>query len=299
MSSVHFALETDDMACYLRDLGSTNGTLLNDQPVKAAVLRDGDEIRAGKTLFCVRTEGDNPAGARPPDSRMPPGRVAAAPRSAAGSALQGSTRISYTVETCHSGLTLCRGSVAEIQPHQLASRLSETIPLYLIVDFKKVGAAASEDLTSFDYLFDWLAPNMAAMVSPAVLSRGDREDWPRLIEEGWGNDAVICLFSAQDKLALLAHLRRSLRVRPDQDDPSRGIVGYCWPSVMAPLLSHYTSEFVRQLLAGIDAVLVEFPDLPATWQVFGQGQVADLLDQLGFVRIPPEEVSSLPPEEQT
>jgi hypothetical protein len=52
--------------------------------------------------------------------------------------------------------------------------------------------------------------------------------------------------------------------------------------VLSSLLSHQTPSFVQQLLTGIDAVLVETPDLPETWQLFGTGQILELLDQLGF-----------------
>src|SRR4029077_14556079 len=35
--------------CYLKDLGSTNGTIVNGQPVTEVQLRAGDRIRFGKT----------------------------------------------------------------------------------------------------------------------------------------------------------------------------------------------------------------------------------------------------------
>ncbi len=35
----------------LRDLGSTNGTYVNDQPVDAVVLRDGDQIKIGRSIL--------------------------------------------------------------------------------------------------------------------------------------------------------------------------------------------------------------------------------------------------------
>jgi len=41
-------------ACRIRDLGSTNGTLVNGVPVTVAELRGGDEIRLGEILLCVR-----------------------------------------------------------------------------------------------------------------------------------------------------------------------------------------------------------------------------------------------------
>lgn len=54
----------------IEDLGSSNGTLLNDKPVQKRMLRDGDEVKIGKTVLVFR-EG------------TPPG---AAPAAAAGSA---------------------------------------------------------------------------------------------------------------------------------------------------------------------------------------------------------------------
>lgn len=48
---------------YLKDLGSTNGTLVNDQPVTDVQLRAGDRIRFGKVEACF--ECDVPKGAQP------------------------------------------------------------------------------------------------------------------------------------------------------------------------------------------------------------------------------------------
>ncbi len=286
MSGLHFALETDGVACYLEDLGSSNGTLLNGRPVaQRTVLRNGDEIRAGDTVFLLHTEGDAPE------------TVKLAAREAAAAAPRPATaEVSYTVETCDSGLTLCRGSVDDVSPADLAALVGEKIPLYLIVDFKKLEAPLPNELETAEHvLFDWLEPSAAVNVSPLVFSPEEFADWPALVEEGWGNDAVICLFCGQPKPELMSHLRRSLRAQPGQSDPSAGIVGYCWPSVMAPLLSHYAAESVERLLTGIEAVLVELPDLPETWQLYGRDSLADLLDQLGFVKEPSEEEAASEP----
>jgi hypothetical protein len=45
----HFLLEFNPPRCYLRDLGSSNGTLVNDRRVNECFLRDGDIISGGKT----------------------------------------------------------------------------------------------------------------------------------------------------------------------------------------------------------------------------------------------------------
>ena len=59
-----------------------------------------------------------------------------------------------------------------------------------------------------------------------------------------------------------------------------------------PLLLSFRPDFIDQLLTGIDAVLVEFSDLPSTWQVYGRGsQVPADLDRLGLVRQAEESVA--------
>jgi pSer/pThr/pTyr-binding forkhead associated (FHA) protein len=59
MSGLHFAVRCERSDCTLEDLRSTNGTLVNGQPVKQAALQDGDTIRAGRTQFrCRSSSGD-------------------------------------------------------------------------------------------------------------------------------------------------------------------------------------------------------------------------------------------------
>ncbi len=315
MSGVHFLLETDKLSCYLKDVGSTNGTFVNGRRVAERVLLgEGDKILAGQTPFVVRLEGavpEQPAPAVPslavPSAAVefkldevhaaagpapvgagptfvPPPAGGTVPRVGAGPLppAPGPAKVTYTVEKCDSGLTLCRGTIAEIPPADLAVQLCEALPAYLIVDFQHLGAPRPPELTSPNYLFDWLDPAAAAIASPVVIGQDDLLTWPALVEQGWGNDAVICLYSRQEKAALLDHLRRACRARGRPGAQGGALLGYCWPSVLPMLLAHSTPRFVVDLLAGIDAVLVELPDLPETWQVYGSGQVVTLLEQLGF-----------------
>jgi len=67
LSRDHFLIEVKPPRCELRDLGSTNGTLVNDQPVKEAKLDSGDRISAGQSIFLVRIEAKDSA-AKPPSS---------------------------------------------------------------------------------------------------------------------------------------------------------------------------------------------------------------------------------------
>jgi len=290
LSSVHFRLESDAAGCYLRDLGSSNGTFVNGREVKERVrLCDGDEILAGRTTFAVRVPGaerPEPGEAGTAQGRPSPRPATVGP---AGPVRAARRKIAFTAEQCDSGLTLCRGSVEEIPPGELAVLLSESTPAYLIVDFHHLGEPPPPELAAPSYLFDWLDPAAVPAVSPMVLGQDDLVTWPMLVDTGWGKDAVVGLFSRQEKPALLEHLRRSCRTRPGAPQPNDPILGYCWPSVLAQLLAHYAPESVQRLLTGIDAVLVEFAELPETWQLYGTRDLVGQLSRLGFELKPAEE----------
>jgi len=51
LSRQHFALELTGSAAHIRDLGSTNGIVVNGQAVESAELAHGDRIRAGDHVF--------------------------------------------------------------------------------------------------------------------------------------------------------------------------------------------------------------------------------------------------------
>jgi hypothetical protein len=287
MSGVHFALETDSVTCHLRDLGSTNGTQLNGTPVTDRIpLHTGDTIQAGETLFSVDIEGDAPRQVAAPAAQPLAGAMetVVSTGDGAAAALPQRRKVEFSAETCTSGLTLFRGNVAAIAPADLAVLLGRSFAIHLIVDFRNLGTPRPEELTQPDFLFDWFDPESAADVSPVIVSAADMLTWPELVTQSWGNDAVICLFSHQEKPALLAHLRDVVRVKGKRPEQGGAILGYCWPGIMSMLLAHNTPAFVSHLLGGIEAVLVEFADLPETWQLFGQRPLAEVLTRFGFVQ---------------
>ena len=57
LSRDHFLIEISPPRCEIRDLGSTNGTFVNDERVERVKLRSGDRIAAGQSVFQVRVEG--------------------------------------------------------------------------------------------------------------------------------------------------------------------------------------------------------------------------------------------------
>src|ERR1700704_4061250 len=57
LSRDHFLVEVNPPRCELRDLGSTNGTFVNDKKVDGRVrLNPGDKVEAGQSVFAIRIE---------------------------------------------------------------------------------------------------------------------------------------------------------------------------------------------------------------------------------------------------
>jgi pSer/pThr/pTyr-binding forkhead associated (FHA) protein len=57
----HCLLEIAPPRCFLRDLGSTNGTFVNGQRVAEAFLRSGDRVQGGQTVLEVEVQVEQPA----------------------------------------------------------------------------------------------------------------------------------------------------------------------------------------------------------------------------------------------
>ena len=56
LSRLHFQFEVTQGRCWVRDLGSTNGTSVNGAEITECELRDGDQVVAGKSVFSVRAD---------------------------------------------------------------------------------------------------------------------------------------------------------------------------------------------------------------------------------------------------
>jgi serine/threonine-protein kinase len=79
-SRYHMMIEVNPPDCYVRDLGSRNGTKVNGRKVREARLKDGDKIGGGHTKMRLRIEAESPVAScsvAPP----PPAEPAAAPPS--------------------------------------------------------------------------------------------------------------------------------------------------------------------------------------------------------------------------
>jgi pSer/pThr/pTyr-binding forkhead associated (FHA) protein len=86
ISKRHCALIQRDNKAFIRDFDSTNGTLLNEQPVKGEVeLHNDDQLKVGPLHFGVRLEvvAPAPAAARPAQALVVKAATAGAAKAAA------------------------------------------------------------------------------------------------------------------------------------------------------------------------------------------------------------------------
>lgn len=299
MSGVHFAVEANEGRLVLRDRDSTNGTILNGEYVKEAVLGSGDEFVAGQTHFIITIRQQSATW------EEVPGKNSGATGGATMEIVRDLARlppdmadkqIACDLEHCESGLVLFRGGEfgqpdQPSTPSEVAARLAYRWPQYLIVDFQKAELPIPEGLTDPAVLFDWLPEEVAVQNSPLVVPPLPELEVAGLIDGAWDKDAVICLYTEQPADTLVAHLREATRYniqgRLSGEGQPKSMLGYCWPGVLAQLLAFRSSEFAERLLNGIEAVLQEVPDFAGTWQLFGRGDLPQHLTQLEIKQMEP------------
>jgi hypothetical protein len=155
LSRIHFRLETDTVGCYLKDLGSSNGTRVNRKPVDRTLLQDWDVVDAGGTQFQVRIRGDDRESAFASLNAS----VDYTDNADVVRARQGRLQAEFTSETCESGIVLFRGEVAVQSAATMAEALRTSgLSLLLCVDGRRMDAPPETLGEAPAYLFDWLPP---------------------------------------------------------------------------------------------------------------------------------------------
>jgi eukaryotic-like serine/threonine-protein kinase len=115
LSRDHFLIEINPPRCELRDLGSTNGTYVNQQRVERARLGSGDLIAAGESMFQVRVEGEEAGREAWPVNGRKPG--------------SGPLRGAITCIACNSvappGISVAKGSGSGIRAGEVVQWLCD------------------------------------------------------------------------------------------------------------------------------------------------------------------------------
>ena len=177
LADLHFAVFASGTEFRVCDLQSAQGTLLNDQPVTEATLKNGDRIAAGNSEFTVLFDE---------------GGVSTFPY--------------------QSARTVCDAPVYVADEHSpkptdLAAILAESGHLYLLVRFGRTGLPIPAPLqSSDDYVTTNDNPSWRTLF-PLLVDSARYTDYSELIQSGWADEHLVCLLvSKQEKPLLFHHL---------------------------------------------------------------------------------------------
>lgn len=262
LSRKHCRFEYRPPDCVLVNL-STNGTLVNGAPADQVRLRSGDEVTCSQTTLRVTFVESHTRTA------AADGTVPARPG--------GKQRWTCRAEPCRSGLVRYAGTRERPAPLEMLELLSQSLPVYAIIHFQKIGLPIPDDLRR-DYLFFWLPEVAAASASPLIVAPADLPEYAAVVEEGWGKDGIAHFATRLDRSALVDHLRAAT----DYREGARGFLGYCWPELLNTILTYHAPDAAARVMQGIDAVLVESDEAPGGWHLYGDAGLADLLERAGL-----------------
>lgn len=277
MSRLHFQLKVDAQGCQLSDRASRNGTFVNGVRVIDCFLRNGDHVEAGETIFVVHFERDS---MQETSTARGTQRVPTAEAASDLKASKGQMKIRYTAEACNSGLTLYLGDVHRMPPVLFAYVLSRVYPLHLIVYAGSLGMRPPEELGPPQYLNEPVDPAQQAD-APILISPGGSDAWEAIIEEGWDRDSVVCVFSSKPAAELLAHLRAIWQAGARAGDAKQP-ESFFRPGVLCAWLTGSSGELVSQLMASVDAILLESATDPEAWQLFGGEKLKNVFKEYGI-----------------
>lgn len=230
LSDVHFAIYCEAHGARVRDLGSHNGTFVNDEPVQDRELRNGDRVTAGQTMLRVDLV-DESGVVDPLDSDE------------------------LTVDLVAAGLRQ--------EPHDRArfALTAEELPLYAIVDVAKnpelleLINESGEQFCAFDETQD---PDDLGPTAPFLLKlTPSTQSFAALIDMVWGNGQAIFLASRAEFMDLYAHLVAQVDW---SDDGSLAHPGWWEPRELADLLGQTRGEHLAEFYGPIDAILAEGAD---------------------------------------
>ncbi len=278
LSAEHFRVSCTAEQCDIEDLKSRGGTWLNGKQINKSILRDGDQILAGKTEFAIEIDGIA-GGARLPGDigRIETASVIAKSNNAARQVFE------VTKKGYPGGIWRLRGKLPDDESFvQIIDSLHRLGAYYLLIDFSRVSIPLPKGLDcSESSLFEWL-PSEAMKKSPLLYALEELVDWKLFVDEGWGCDAIIALQSELPKEELLAKLRRRLVSLSHGTEASRGILGFCWPSVLGSLLENNSNGFGKSFFDDVKLVVIEVPGKPEQWQLFGQEEAVETATKIGL-----------------
>jgi len=288
LSAEHFRVSCNPDCCEIEDLQSRAGVWLNGKKISKSLLRNGDLVLAGTTEFSIEIDGV--AGAS--KSLGGAGSVSGGAVSNAVSSTKPRMPVrrvyDVTKSECASGILRLRGNVfeeknqADVGIVEFFETMHVFAPLQVLIDFSRISLPLPEEIDAEEHsLFDWLPPG-AIEKSPILFALDELVTWKVFVEEAWGSDAVIGVRSELPREELLAKLRDLLMGSSHGPEASKGILGFCWPSVLEALMENNPNGFTDSFFADVSLVLIEKQGKPENWQLFGKEAQIDQAIKIGM-----------------
>jgi hypothetical protein len=280
LSGVHFAVECGQRECRLRDLGSSNGTFLNEERVQAAPIYEGDVIRAGGTTFAVSVKGGSPQ----------PARRAAARAAAGQAAMQGARQpaaasppAAYRKYACRSGLSLLRGVTCRFDVAEICARLAGMAPLYMVASAGAIAMIPQSESHVAVPVFDPIPKETGADESPVIMGPCAGKDWFPFAAGAWGQDSLLLLCDRRPLTEVASQLRRFACEM--LASPATRRLATFRPAAMSEFLANGEPQSVAALAGGMLGILLEVHQ-GDRWAWFGGEELVACLDEAGFCEAP-------------
>lgn len=300
MSSNHFRLRVAADSCLVEDLRSTNGTWIDERRITSEEVGDGTKIRAGKTIFAISVEVQDPAfqttwtndqgaedeisgvGTDVDQSIGPPSEVFEVVDEDGSSVFTdlppASEQLQLLVRKGHSGILRAVQNSPFADPLAMLDILSSVCPFHFIIDPKRTGVVAESVIKdSSPEVFNRLDVLNPELVSPYIAQPRDYEERKEWLTKGWGGDGMIIVFTRIDEAPMLDHLQRTMHATKTDWNQHRQVLGLCWPSVLETWLSTGPSTPIERFLEPCEAIMLESPWVPSEWALLGDERMTKLL----------------------
>ena len=171
---------------------------------------------------------------------------------------------------------------AEVGIVELFETMHAFAPLQVLIDFSRISLPLPTEMDAETHtLFAWL-PVGAMEKSPMLFALDELPVWKVLLEEAWGSDAIMGLRSELPREELLAKFQELLTGSSAGPKSSKGILGFCWPSVLEALIENNSNGFTESFFADVSLVLIEKQGMPENWQLLGKETQVEQAMKIGM-----------------
>jgi pSer/pThr/pTyr-binding forkhead associated (FHA) protein len=281
VSRRHAEVNVEDGRCWLRDLGSTNGTLLNGQAVSEAEVTESDIIEVGNSRLRLDRLGSRETPAEAGDAAQPDAAISSAPTDTVE---RPPARAPQRVYGWIEKSTRAPASKEPVPGSLYARLLGETrreaaFKLYAVIDAARddelgpqLASRGYELYTLFEG--DWAAS--LGHVGPCLVPATEVEVLLESFSESVGEHIGILLESTADLENLLSHLRSVFVVQDEEDQEF--FFRYYDPRVLTTFLPTCTPEQLREFFGPIERIYVESEEIDGFRALSLQGNELRSLD---------------------